>query len=68
MVTLEEILQKHFNCKVPFRKDGTLTTTGEKAVIRLFGLLNDLDLCGILESVGARREINNILTNKFYNP
>lgn len=68
MVTLEEILQKHFNCKVPFRKDGTLTTTGEKAVLGLFDLLDDLDCCGILESKEAVREINNILTNKFYNP
>ena len=38
MVTLEEILQKYFDCKVPFRKDGTVTTTGEKAVLKLFGL------------------------------
>lgn len=42
MTTLEEILQKYFNCQVPFRIDGSLTTTGEAAMQKLDELISDL--------------------------
>lgn len=42
MTTLEEILQKYFNCQVPFRNDGSLTTTGEAAMQKLDELISDL--------------------------
>ena len=61
----EKLLQEHFSCKVPFRKDGTLTTTGEKAVLKLRNLLNDLEYCGILEAEEPIAEINSILIDKF---
>lgn len=62
---LEKLLQEHFSCKVPFRKDGTLTTTGEKAVLKLMNLLNDLEYCGLLEAKEPISEINSILSEKF---
>ena len=42
MTTLEDILQKYFNCKVPFRNDGSLTSTGETAMQKLDELISDL--------------------------
>ena len=51
--TLEEILQTYFGCKVPFRKDGELTTTGVKAYKKLEDLLNDLE--GLKVIRGARQ-------------
>ena len=48
--TLEEILQTYFGCKVPFRKDGELTTTGVKAYKKLEDLLNDLASLGVIPS------------------
>lgn len=48
--TLEEILQTYFGCKVPFRKDGELTTTGIEAYKRLEDLLNDLEGLKVIRS------------------
>lgn len=48
--TLSEILQTYFGCKVPFRKDGELTTTGEKAFKKLEELLVDLERLGVIDS------------------
>jgi hypothetical protein len=67
MADLETVLQQHFGCKVPFRKDGTVTTTGEKAVLRLLSLLDDLGRLGVLDSKEPVKRINEILTHKFYN-
>jgi len=62
---LEKLLQEHFGCNMPFRKDGTVTPTGEKAVQKLMNLLNDLEYCGILEAEEPIAEINSILNDKF---
>lgn len=48
--TLEEILQTYFGCKVPFRKDGELTTTGVKAYNKLEELLCDLEWLKVIRS------------------
>lgn len=48
--TLEEILQTYFGCKVPFRKDGELTTTGVEAYKKLEELLHDLEGIGVIPS------------------
>lgn len=48
--SLSEILQTYFGCKVPFRKDGELTTTGLKAYKKLEDLLNDLEGIGVIPS------------------
>ena len=59
--TLEEILQTYFGCKVPFRKDGELTTTGVKAYKKLEDLLNDLYALGVIPSVSdAVRKLDEI--------
>lgn len=59
--TLDEILQTYFGCKVPFRKDGELTTTGIKAYKRLENLLNDLYALGVIPSASdAVRKLDEI--------
>ena len=50
--TLEKILQTYFGCKVPFRKDGDLTTTGVKAVERLKNLMRDLEQVDVIWDSG----------------
>ena len=40
---LEKILQKYFNCKRPFKKNGTLSDSGEMAYGKLVNLLYDID-------------------------
>ena len=65
---MEEILRKYFDCKVPFRKDGTLTTTGKNAVSKLISLLNDMEYCGILEAKEPISEINAFINDKFFKP
>ena len=42
MVTLEEILQKHFGCKTPFKKNERLSKEGWKAYGKLVSLIYDL--------------------------
>ena len=49
-MTLEEILQQYFNCPVPFRKDGDLTTTGAEAFKKLESLLSNLQSIGVIEN------------------
>lgn len=49
-MTLAEILQNYFGCKVPFRKDGELTTTGAVAFQRLESLLDNLKTLGVIEA------------------
>ena len=61
--TLEEILQTYFGCSVPFRKDGELTTTGEKAMRKLEGLLADLEGIGVIPSAcDAVRRLDEIMS------
>lgn len=48
--TLSEILQTYFGCKVPFRKNGEFTTSGEKAYDKLTNLLDDLQDLGVIKS------------------
>ena len=42
-MSLEEILQKYFNCKKPFNKNGNLSINGEIAYSKLVDLLYALD-------------------------
>ena len=59
---LDEILQKYFGCSVPFRKDGELTTTGEKAMRKLEELLSDLEGIGVIPSASdAVRQLDVIV-------
>lgn len=48
MKTIEQILQVYYGCSVPFRLDGSLTSTGEDAYHKLCNLLNDLGNIGII--------------------
>ena len=58
---LDEILQKYFGCSVPFREDGELTTTGEKAMRKLEELLSDLESIGVIPSASdAVRQLDEI--------
>lgn len=41
--SMEEILKEYFNCKRPFKKNGTLSLNGEKAYARLVSLLGDIN-------------------------
>ena len=43
MESEEEILKDYFNCKRPFKENGTLSKNGEKAYARLVSLLADID-------------------------
>jgi len=43
MKSMEEILQEYFGCKKPFKKNETLSISGEMAYARLIGLLQDID-------------------------
>lgn len=45
MTTLEQILQQHFNCKHPFKKNGELSAQGWKAYRKLIDIV--YDLCSI---------------------
>ena len=59
---LDEILQKYFGCSVPFRKDGELTATGEKAMRKLEELLSDLEGIGVIPSAStAVRQLDEIV-------
>lgn len=49
MVTLEEIYQKYFDCKVPFRKNGRFTESGAKAHEKLVQLFHDLESLGVID-------------------
>ena len=63
--TLEEILQTYFGCKVPFRKDGEFTTSGEKAYDKLTNLLDDLqDLEVIKSSASCMKVLDEIAAIK----
>lgn len=42
-LSLENVLIEYFNCKKPFKKNGTLSQSGEKAYARLVSLLADID-------------------------
>ena len=48
MKTIEQILRVYYGCSVPFRLDGSLTSTGEDAYHKLCNLLNDLESIGII--------------------
>ena len=62
--TLEEILQTYFGCKVPFRKDGELTTTGIKAYKRLEDLLGDLESIGVIPSASQAVSVLDDITHE----
>lgn len=63
--TLEEILQTYFGCKVPFRKNGEFTTSGEKAYEKLANLLDDLqDLKVIKSSASCMKVLDEIAAIK----
>ena len=61
---LDEILQKYFGCSVPFRKDGELTTTGEKAMRKLEELLSDLEGVGVIPSASTAVRILDEITHE----
>ena len=61
---LDEILQKYFGCSVPFRKDGELTTTGEKAMRKLEELLSDLEGIGVIPSASDAVRILDEITHE----
>lgn len=61
---LDEILQKYFGCSVPFRKDGELTTTGEKAMRKLEELLSDLEGIGVIPSASTAVRILDEITHE----
>lgn len=42
MMTLEEILQKYFNCVKPFQKNGDFTIKGSKSYEELITLLYEI--------------------------
>lgn len=56
-MTLEEILQQHFNCKRPFNKDGSLTKQGDTAVNNLITLLEQLQAIGVINGAWNARRI-----------
>lgn len=63
--TLSEILQTYFGCKVPFRKNGEFTTSGEKAYDKLTNLLDDLqDLEVIKSSASCMKVLDEIAAIK----
>jgi hypothetical protein len=63
--TLSEILQTYFGCKVPFRKNGEFTTSGEKAYEKLTNLLDDLqDLKVIKSSASCMKVLDEIAETK----
>lgn len=62
--TLEEILQTYFGCKVPFRKDGEMTTTGIKAYKRLEDLLNDLEGLKVIRSASQAMRVLDEITHE----
>ena len=49
MITLEEILQKHFNCKRPFNENEKLSASGWSAYGKLTKLIYDLGALGVIE-------------------
>lgn len=49
MITLEEILQKYFNCKRPFNKNEKLSESGWSAYGKLTKLVYDLGALGVIE-------------------
>jgi len=61
---LDEILQKYFGCSVPFRKDGELTTTGEKAMRKLEELLSDLEGIDVIPSASTAVRILDEITHE----
>jgi hypothetical protein len=61
MLTLEEILQKHFGCKKPFYISGKPTPEGSKAYGELIGLLYNIGKLTESES-----EINDIVESLDY--
>ena len=62
--TLEEILQTYFGCKVPFRKDGELTTTGIKAYKKLEDLLNDLEGLKVIRGASQAMRVLDEITHE----
>lgn len=50
MKTLEEILQEHFSCKKPFKKNGKLSKNGWSAYSKLTKLIYDLGTLGVIEN------------------
>ncbi len=61
---LDEILQTYFGCKVAFRKDGELTTSGIKAYKKLEDLLNDLEGLGVIPSASDAIRVLDEITNE----
>ena len=61
---LDEILQKYFGCSVPFREDGELTTTGEKAMRKLEELLSDLEGIGVIPSASEAVRQLDVITHE----
>ena len=59
-MTLEEILQKYFGCKKPFRKDGELTVDGARAYQRLDSLLDHLHTLGVITNSDYSRKLDEI--------
>jgi len=49
MKTLEEILQEHFGCKKPFKKNEKLSASGWDAYGKLTKLIYDLGALGVIE-------------------
>ena len=65
MRTIEQILQIHFDCSVPFRLDGNLTSTGAEACCNLTELLNDLENIGVINNAAESiRRLDKIISER----
>jgi len=65
MRTIEQILQIHFGCSVPFRLDGNLTSTGAEACCNLDELLNDLENIGVINNAAESiRRLDKIISER----
>ncbi len=64
MITLEEILQKHFNCKKPFKKNEKLSASGWDAYGKLTKLIYDLGALGVIEDANEVVESLDYITEE----